>query len=284
MALNFNGLYPKKILFNNSNVIKLVYNNIVVWKEKVVETISGISNLILQNNSGDTLLECKIHGNTDQIYRDEGGLVLPSPYFPSKIEGVGDLVVDTEHNHYGEYLISINMHTEDYSDVINVYLDRPLYKGDYLDFQNRIRVCTMHERVLTGYEDWVVQTINGQLYYAISKSELGISEVAGSSNVLSNAFRAVSTNTDIRINKMYVGDNYIYFNFNGVNNTLNNFEDYLLNRYRNGNPILLMYPSTEYVENINLPELTTIEGDMTFLINTKVKPENVEITYNKNKV
>lgn len=34
MAFNFNGNIPKKILFNNQNVRKLVYNNDVVWQKR----------------------------------------------------------------------------------------------------------------------------------------------------------------------------------------------------------------------------------------------------------
>ena len=34
MTFNFNGNIPKKILFNNQNVRKLVYNNDVVWQKR----------------------------------------------------------------------------------------------------------------------------------------------------------------------------------------------------------------------------------------------------------
>ena len=62
MAFNFNGNTPKKILYNGLNVAKLVYNNVVVWMQKYLATITGNTPLTLPNATNEALNQAKIYG------------------------------------------------------------------------------------------------------------------------------------------------------------------------------------------------------------------------------
>ena len=69
----------------------------------------------------------KIYGNSVQ-----NGT--PNPNVPVEIESVGDLVTDTEDEHYGQYKISFEVNSE----TVDIYLNEPLRKvdnyADYIDF------------------------------------------------------------------------------------------------------------------------------------------------------
>lgn len=55
MAFNINGNTPKKILYNGSNVAKLIYNNIVVWSEQTFSVYPldnyGFTNITRNSNA-----------------------------------------------------------------------------------------------------------------------------------------------------------------------------------------------------------------------------------------
>ena len=83
----FNGRTPKKILYNNFNVAKLVYNGVVVWMSKVLATIEGILPLTLTNSTGDDLVDYKVYGNTEEV--------LPRGYTQVEyIQGSGTQYID----------------------------------------------------------------------------------------------------------------------------------------------------------------------------------------------
>lgn len=93
MALNFNGNTPKKVNVNIKNsgikhVARVIFNNVVVWLEKVLTTITGYP-ITLTNSTGDDLVDYKVYGNSIQGR-------LPDEYQEVEyIESTGTQYIDT---------------------------------------------------------------------------------------------------------------------------------------------------------------------------------------------
>ena len=80
MALNLNGNFPKKILFNGG----------VVWIAKILQFLSGYP-LTLENSTGENLVDYKIYGN-----QDPEAITLPDEYVRlDYIESTGTQYINT---------------------------------------------------------------------------------------------------------------------------------------------------------------------------------------------
>lgn len=66
MAFNFNGNTPKKILYGSANVAKLIYNNVVVWVQKFLSTVTGNTPLTLERATEDNIEEANLYGKCEQ--------------------------------------------------------------------------------------------------------------------------------------------------------------------------------------------------------------------------
>lgn len=62
MTFIYNGNTPRTITYNVNNVSKLVYNNVIVWIQKYLATITGNTPITLTNATADNLNEAKIYG------------------------------------------------------------------------------------------------------------------------------------------------------------------------------------------------------------------------------
>ena len=79
----FNDKAPKKIKFNDKSVKTLIYNGIVVWTEKILKAISGISPLTLGSCADNqSIVNYTMYGNSVQNET-------PTPANPIEIESVG---------------------------------------------------------------------------------------------------------------------------------------------------------------------------------------------------
>jgi len=72
MAFIFNGNSPKEIKYNGNNVAKLIYNNVVVWLQKFLATITGNTPITLTKATSDTLDEATVYGMCEQGRLPEG--------------------------------------------------------------------------------------------------------------------------------------------------------------------------------------------------------------------
>ena len=102
----FNENTPKKIIFNSLNVAKLIYNNIIVWFEKVLKTVTGYP-ITLENSTGDDLVDYKIYGNSVQNGE-------PTPENSVEVESVGDY--DSSKN---KYIVPIKIEGKNMLDYIS---------------------------------------------------------------------------------------------------------------------------------------------------------------------
>ena len=131
MAFNFNGNTPKNILYNGLNVAKLIYNGVVVWLQKVLTTITGIPPLTLNNSTGENLVGYKVYGDSIQ-----NGT--PSSSNPVEIESVGDLITDSQDEHYGKYKIPIKVEKPNIFDLASMTFTDINHIIDYTKDSNSI--------------------------------------------------------------------------------------------------------------------------------------------------
>ena len=138
------------------------------WK---IKTISGAPPLTFKAKKAGTLDNYRIYGNTETKTRSysgaaplsfpiEDGAVSNYRIYGNTVNGesVGDLVTDSQSEHYGEYTIPITNNSE----TSNIYLDAPLRKvgdeAEYIDYgeqkQHRVRKNLLRNTVTR-------QTING---------------------------------------------------------------------------------------------------------------------------
>ena len=128
------------------------------WYQKVrnkLRTLSGALPLTFRAKAG-TLKNYRIYGNTETLTRSySGSAPLSFPITDGSVstyriygntvngESVGDLVTDSQSEHYGKYAMPITNNAE----TANIYLDAPLRKvgneAEYVDYatqkQHRVR-------------------------------------------------------------------------------------------------------------------------------------------------
>ena len=175
-----------------------------------------------------------------------------------------------------------------YNETTNIYLDEPLRGigeySDYIDFINGKVVRQLGEVILDGSEDWTAIQAYGRNYYAVTISNLLISN-SGSNNAL-------------LYNNYYIG-------YKSDELVGNNTKDYGICRRNNNSQVLfrdkdqsilsdlttwlsthnniMCYPlSTPTEETITLPNIPTIDGNNTLNIETEITPSQVYIKYKSN--
>lgn len=176
--------------------------------------------------------------------------------------------------------------------ITNIYLDEPLRKlgnhADYIDFKNQKVVRKVSETILKGTEECTF--INGdtspsyeRIYYIHSV----FGSTAGES--LCNAIKTTnSSNSGWGGTKfvIHVGSNGIFIYrpaYSGVLPDITSkkaWNNFLAERYQNGNPIKLYYILAEAIEEIiSIPNISTFKGTTIYSVETSVQPSNMSATY-----
>lgn len=164
-----------------------------------------------------------------------------------------------------------------YNETTNIYLDEPLRKideySDYIDFINGRVVRNIGKIILNGSEDWTAIQAYGRNYYAVTISNLLISDSGSNDALLYNNY-------------------YIGYKSNEL--VGNNTKDYGICRRNNNSQVLfrdkdqsilsdlttwlsthnniMCYPlSTPTEEDIELPNINLIEGKNIITLGTEVQ-------------
>lgn len=152
--------------------------------------------------------------------------------------------------------------------------------------------------VFDGTENWSNQNIGQHGAISIRKDELPITPdmPAGTLNILSSHFKAISDSSQLDIGEMVAGSSYLNFDYDGTNN-ITDFKAYLSDQYAAGTPVCVWYvlatPQTgitneplakigTYADELHSTGvgivIQTVRGNNTFAVDTTVQPSSVTIT------
>lgn len=189
---------------------------------------------------------------------------------------------------YG-YKIPITTESEDGTESITTtaYLDKPLYKiGDYTDsinYAEQKAERVVKELVLTGGEDWKIQSINeygiANFYFYTSESDNFVRNLhaLNSHFVYQTTLIAQTTGEG-----MYMSNNnIIYIRIKQERaSTVTDFESYLAAQYSNGTPVKIYYVlATPETESVTLPKIPTLDGTAVIDVETEIEPSNMNVKY-----
>ena len=264
-------------LITKSEALKLLCIKGSVKSESGTVTLSD-------HLTNEKVIDYKIYGNSIQ----DGTPTLDNPI---DIQSVGDLVTDTESEHYGKYKIPIIVRGENESDINYIeyiYLDKPLRKVgdsyDYVDFKNKKVVRNIKQEILSTTlprfnfsSSWDNELLT-TFYY---KPE-DIDATAGvNTPILCNYFKHIliygANATEVGVTANTNG--YIYCKIpKAIATNKTEFNTWLNSL---GENVELYYSLTEPTEeSIELPELTTTNSEiMNVVIDTEILPSSIEMTY-----
>lgn len=206
----------------------------------------------------------------------------PTTEAPVEIQSVGEYDEST-----GKYKIPITINAT----TTNIYLNEPLRKiGDYadiIDYKNKKVIRQIKEVKLTGNEDWV-RTSTQDSYSGGEKRRFYYrTDIMPSYDVVtkSNKYKGVKpvdtwncvngVSTNNAPNKWL-----IIYNEDTALFTLAEFKAYIKEQYNNRNPIIVDYVmETPAEENLDLPELYTLDGTSTIATDTTIKPSQITVDY-----
>lgn len=256
------------------------------WADALIveKELSGIPPLAFNAVAG-TLKNYRIYGNTVNG------------------ESVGNLVTDSQSEHYGEYAIPITNNSE----TANIYLDEPLRKvgdeADYVDYatqkQHRVRKNLLLNTATS-------QTINGVTFTVNSDGSVTCNGTASNAAwfALNRSFdiyapdgRIASIGNQGSLNTFYLNIGYVgnvISSHKYTNTTHNNVFVHIIiaSGYTCNN--LTFYPMIRkadveddtyepYIENsevdVALPEIAVTAGTNTLTVGTEVQPSEVYIKY-----
>lgn len=200
-------------------------------------------------------------------------------------ESVGNLVTDSQSEHYGEYAIPITNNSE----TSTIYLDEPLRKvgdeAEYVDYaeqkQHRVRknLCQINK----ANNAVISHAIEGQIYtfsltadFSVGFRILKRNADSGSTEAVASAF-----NREGRVSATFTAnENFdVYVNgFSAVDDKtfLNSVHDFMFEKGATASEYEPYIENTEL--DITLPTLPTLSGTNTLSIDTAVQPSKVEIT------
>ena len=219
------------------------------------------------NACGNPVEEYRIYGDTSQP-------ATPTPASAVIPIGTGDLVTDSESEHYNEYALPIINNSIAY----NVYLATPLYrvnnKSDYIDYARQkvirnVGIITYDGSTDEAWENYEYKN------YRIDLTNLGGGDNPGVSyEVLCDKLLKTSEdNLGIATDRIAICDGKVCVHFNSALTTVSEFKAYL-----QSNPITVYYPlASEVTEDVIMPELPTISGENQLYVNTTVTPKKVVV-------
>ncbi len=213
-------------------------------------------------------------------------------------------ITSSNYEHPG-YKVPITASNGSDTKTTNIYLKEPLRKmgdsADYLDLTNKKVVRNVKEYKITGKEQWaLVWTTDTTTIY---KSESLFTDAKPNSNkttigTKSNKLGAISYDGySAGVASMWQirkNDNYKYqVAINYYNNScgslfiknidyksdVSNFKKWLSDQYDSGDPVLVDYIlTTPTEESVNIPELPSLTGNVTYSIGTSIKPSSINYT------
>lgn len=260
-------------------VADLKNNFLTVKAENVIKTSKGTPLFVIRQYDKNMQLLAQLK-NCQLI--TSGVKVSLSNLNPETAWLGGILCLSNENETTGSYCTITDLQIYDGADnsiITNIYLDEPLRKigdySDYIDFENQKVVRNIKERIFDGTENWKKHQFGTNCYY-IYDNDLLINKDIETIN--SNYFKGVSyTNRTISENNIvFIDINYKSINFrNTEHNDINSFINFLKKNSVKVNCIL----STPIEENIELPNIPTLEDVTVLQVNTKIQPSNMEVKY-----
>ena len=186
--------------------------------------------------------------------------------------------VDKSYEPYG-YKIPVNVNNV----ITNIYLDEPLRKiedyADYIDFKNNKLVRKIKEKILNGTEYWNISTN----FYTVSITNYAYSNNIPYSNNFAG-YRNISSVTSFpsEIDNVFAfknrkGEPRLYLKATQFT-TINELKAWLSTH----NTIIDYVLVTPTEEDIELPNIPTIDGNNTLNIETEITSSKVYIKYKSN--
>lgn len=219
------------------------------------------------NAIGNPVEEYRIHGDTSQPATP----TLASAAIPI---GTGDLVTDSESEHYNEYALPIINNSIAY----NVYLATPLYrvndKSDYIDYARQKVIRNVGIIVYDGSADEEWEN------YEYKNYSIDLTNLGGGDNphvsyevLCDKLLKTSEDNLGIATNRIAICDGKVRVHFNSALTTVSEFKAYL-----QSNPITVYYPlASEVTEDVTLPDIPTISGENQLYVDTTELPKNVVV-------
>ena len=264
------------------------------WADALIveKELSGIPPLTFNAIAG-TLKNYRIYGNTVNG------------------ESVGDLVTDSQSEHYGNYAIPITNSSE----TANIYLDEPLRKvgdeAEYVDYAeqkwHRVRKNLLKNTMASQTINGVTFTVNSDKSVTVNgtvtdsaRLMLGAVELSAGEQYTMTGCPSGGSNDTYRLDPRRTnGSVVVSFIDTGNGSTYIPEADIKLNIYiyiQSGNVLdnLTFYPMLRkaditddtyepYIESteidVALPELPTLAGTNVLTVGTEVQPSNVYIKY-----
>ena len=192
-------------------------------------------------------------------------------------------ITSSNYEHPG-YKIPITVSNGTETKTTNIYLKEPLRKigeyADYLDLTNGKVTRYVTEVVFTGSETWSKYTsVRNHYQITVNNNFFDIQN----NLILSNYYN----NTNTKIN-YYSSADYDVISADGYRirfknkdiETLEEWENHVLNKYNSGIPIKVVYvlmAPTE--ESIDVPEIPSLTGNVTYSVDTSIKSSKMEYGY-----
>ena len=191
-------------------------------------------------------------------------------------------ITSSNYEHPG-YKIPITVSNGTETKTTNIYLKEPLRKigeyADYLDLTNGKVTRYVTEVVFTGSETWSKYTsVSNHYQTTVNNNFFDIQN----NLILSNYYN--NTNTKIYYYSsadydVISADAYRIRFKNKDIETLEEWKNHVLNKYNSGIPIKVVYvlmAPTE--ESIDVPEIPSLTGNVTYSIGTSIKPSSINYT------
>ena len=219
------------------------------------------------NACGNPVEEYRIYGDTSQM-------ATPTPTSAVIPIGTGDLVTDSESEHYGEYALPIINNSIAY----NVYLATPLYrvndKSDYIDYARQKVIRNVGIITYDGSTDEAWEN------YEYKNYRIDLTNLGGGDNphvsyevLCDKLLKTSEDNLGIVTNRIAICDGKVCVHFDSTLTTVSEYKAYL-----QSNPITVYYPlASEVTEDVTLPDIPTISGENQLYVDTTVTPKNVVV-------
>ena len=187
-------------------------------------------------------------------------------------------ITDSDYEHPG-YKIPITVSNGTTTNTTNIYLKEPLRKigdtADYLDLVNKKVVRNVKELILNGTENWTKYTTVNNHYQLI----VGDNYFSRDTNsILSNYYiKATSGSYNSSLNYAVISAdaNRIRFKDKDIS-TIEDWKNKLVGYADNNKPLKVIYQlANETEENIEVPSIPNLTGNITYSIDTTIKPSSI---------
>ena len=184
----------------------------------------------------------------------------------------------TDYEPYG-YKIPITVSNGSDTKTTNIYLKEPLRKvgeyADYLDLTNKKVVRNVKELILNGTENWTKYTSVNNHYQLI----VGDNYFSRDTNsILSNYYiKATSGSYNSSLNYAVISAdaNRIRFKDKDIS-TIEDWKNKLVGYADSNKPLKVIYQlANETEENIEVPSIPNLTGNITYSIDTTIKPSSI---------